>query len=110
MKTIEKGWGREFWIINCDKYCGKILELNGGYSSSYHYHTLKQETFYCLEGELILNLEGTDIPMSGGDEPVTVYPAQLHSFRSVVGAKVLEVSTEHSDEDVVRQDRSHKLD
>ena len=109
MKIVEKAWGREVWIVNCDKYCGKILELNGGFTSSYHYHKIKQETFYCLEGELILDLEGREILMLAGDEPVTIFPRQLHSFRSNSGARILEVSTKHDDSDVVRKCLSYKL-
>lgn len=109
MKIVDKDWGREIWIVNCDKYCGKILELDGGYISSYHCHKIKQETFYCLEGIFILKLEGEEAPMIVGGEPVTIFPGQYHSFRSAVGAKILEISTEHREDDVVRSIPSHRL-
>ena len=25
---VEKGWGSEEWIVNCPKYCGKLLRIN----------------------------------------------------------------------------------
>lgn len=110
MKVVDKKWGNEIWIVNCDKYCGKILELRGGYCSSYHCHNIKQETFYCLEGSLILRLENEEILMVAGGDPITIFPGQFHSFRSVDGAEILEVSTKHSDDDVVRQTTSYELD
>jgi len=109
MKIVNKDWGKEFWIVNCDKYCGKILVLEGGYISSYHCHEIKQETFYCLKGSLVLKLKGKEMLMVAGGEPVTIFPKQFHSFRSAKGAEILEISTEHSDDDVIRKSASHKL-
>jgi len=56
MKTVDKDWGRELWIVNNDKYCGKILELNKGYRCSIHYHKIKDETFYILEGRVLMEI------------------------------------------------------
>jgi mannose-6-phosphate isomerase-like protein (cupin superfamily) len=108
MHIVNKFWGRELWIVN-DKYCGKILELNAGYSSSYHCHRIKQETFYCLEGEFTLRTEGGAQHIVAGDEPTTIYPDTFHSFESNTGAKILEVSTRHDEKDVVRKDKSHPI-
>ena len=47
-KEVKKVWGKELWIVNCDKYCGKLLYLDKGATSSYHYHKEKQETFYVI--------------------------------------------------------------
>ena len=48
----EKGWGYELWIVNNDLYCGKILHFNKGKKCSWHYHKIKQETFYVQKGKL----------------------------------------------------------
>ncbi|GAI09553.1 unnamed protein product, partial [marine sediment metagenome] len=60
MKEVEKVWGNEVWIVNCPLYCGKFLYLDKGAESSYHYHKEKQETFYCLKGQVALTIEGRD--------------------------------------------------
>lgn len=109
MKTVDKLWGREVWLVNNDKYCGKILELNVGYSSSYHCHKVKQETFYCLEGAFTLNLEGEHLHLVAGDEPITIYPNQYHSFWANEPTKILEISTQHDERDVFRKNKSHKM-
>ena len=48
----EKGWGHELWIVNNNLYCGKILHFNKGKKCSWHYHKIKQETFYVQKGKL----------------------------------------------------------
>ena len=56
MEAIEihpKGWGHEKWIVNTDKYCGKILFFEEGKQCSWHYHKLKDETFYVQSGEIL---------------------------------------------------------
>ena len=108
MKIVDKYWGKETWLVNCDKYCGKILELKPGYISSYHHHKFKQETFYCLEGNFTLTLDGNKIQVNKGMEPITIMPGQYHSFGAQTPAKILEVSTTHNDSDVYRQTLSHK--
>ncbi len=47
----KKVWGREEWLVNTDKYCGKFLNVDKGYRSSIHHHRNKDETFYLLEGK-----------------------------------------------------------
>mgnify|MGYP001052504069 CR=1 FL=1 len=107
MKIVDKYWGREIWLVNCDKYCGKILELNPGYVSSYHHHKIKQETFYCLEGSFTLILDSKEIQVSQGMEPITVMPGQYHSFGTQTPTRILEISTKHDDIDVYRRTLSH---
>ena len=47
-----KPWGYELWIVNNNLYCGKILHFNKGKKCSWHYHKVKQETFYVQKGKL----------------------------------------------------------
>ena len=54
IKKVDKVWGSEEWIVNNDKYCGKILNLKKGFRGSVHHHKNKNETFYLLEGRVLL--------------------------------------------------------
>ena len=45
-KFVDKGWGYEKWIANSDEYCGKLLFIKKNHRCSWHYHILKDETFY----------------------------------------------------------------
>ena len=54
IKHVPKGWGYEKWIVNTEEYCGKLLFLNEGKRCSWHYHKLKDETFYLQSGKILL--------------------------------------------------------
>jgi len=54
MKFVSKRWGYELWIENNIKYCGKHLHVIPDHWCSFHYHKNKKETFYVIEGELLL--------------------------------------------------------
>lgn len=99
MKTVKKKWGREEWLVNNDKYCAKFLHVKKGAQSSYHYHPKKQETFYCIDGEIMLTVRGVEFLLT---EPYTLNPSTLHSFFGMTAGCILEISTPHSDDDVIR--------
>ncbi|KKM20313.1 hypothetical protein LCGC14_1646680 [marine sediment metagenome] len=101
LKTIDKTWGEEIIIIN-DEYCSKLLILDRDAKSSYHYHKKKRETFYCIEGYATLTVEGKEYMLAPFTRPKTIEPGELHRFEGITQAVILEVSTHHEDEDVVR--------
>jgi len=103
LKEVKKVWGKEVWIVNCEKYCGKLLYLDKGAVSSMHYHKVKQETFYALSGQTGLHIAGKDYMLNPASRPKTIYPGQEHQFIGFSkGIVILEISTYHSEEDVVR--------
>jgi len=108
MKIVEKPWGNELWLVNTELYCSKILTLKDGVWSSegrYHYHKKKDETFFVLSGEIILDIGGTERLMRPTDTH-RIYPGIRHRFKSQgVEAKVLEISTYHNDNDSYRIDK-----
>lgn len=108
LKDVKKAWGKELWIVNCPQYCGKLLYLDEGAESSIHYHKEKQETFYCLEGQVGLMIEGSDYMLNPFSRPKTVKPGQRHSFMGLTKATILEISTHHDDNDVYRVTQSKR--
>lgn len=52
MHFVSKGWGHERWIVNKDEYCGKLLYFAKERRCSFHYHKLKDETFYLQSGRI----------------------------------------------------------
>lgn len=113
-KMVSKSWGSEEWFENNDLYCGKILTVvKGKYSSkgAFHYHKIKDETFYIIEGTLLLHIVDTEqkatiIKRLEKGDSYRVKPGVLHKFTSLTedGCKFIEVSTTHSDEDSYRVD------
>ncbi|MFA6502903.1 MAG: cupin domain-containing protein [Candidatus Paceibacterota bacterium] len=102
-----KGWGEETWIINTDKYCGKLLTFNKEASFSDHFHVNKDETWYVLEGKLELryynlaNAEKKTAVLTKGDV-VHIPPTKPHQLRALEASVIIEVSTPHDEADSYR--------
>lgn len=114
-KIVNKVWGVEFWIVNTEKYCLKYLKVNPGYLSSIHAHATKDETFIGLTGTLQLNIHtGSgdlhDIHAIHPGETYRIRPEVFHSFQAFNVAWICEVSTHHSDRDVIRLQESKRVD
>ena len=103
----EKIWGSEEWIVNNEKYCGKILNVDKGYKCSYHYHKLKDETFYILKGFVEMTIEGETSLMVTGDT-LRLEPNTKHTFCALKDSKILEISTQHFEDDSYRLTKSGK--
>jgi mannose-6-phosphate isomerase-like protein (cupin superfamily) len=113
-RFVQKVWGEEEWLINTSLYCGKVLYLNPGWQCSLHYHREKDETFHILAGEVMLEV------WTGGQvefihmkymDTYNLPPQTPHRFWSISGpAEILEISTTHSDDDVVRVEDSCRRD
>lgn len=111
IKRVRKKWGYERWIINTPEYCGKELFIKMGNWSSegkYHYHKLKDETFYVIKGNLILDYADENdkfyrIKLKTGSA-FRIRPNMKHRFstKSFWGCTFMEFSTEHRDDDSYR--------
>jgi len=107
-KLVPKGWGFEKWIVNNEKYCGKILYIVKNYKCSWHYHKIKDETFYVQSGRILLEYGyGEDIQWAAktvlevGDSfhiPVNL----KHRMTALEDTELFEFSTQHFDEDSYR--------
>lgn len=106
----KKAWGDELWIVNCEKYCGKILTVNTHWQVSYHHHQIKHETFHILDGYIYFKLDGKEFKMQKG-MTIVIPPFANHSFGglSIYPAQIIEISTTHSENDSYRQDESHYI-
>jgi mannose-6-phosphate isomerase-like protein (cupin superfamily) len=107
LQEVQKGWGKEIWLANNDKYCGKILKFNAGSKFSMHYHVDKEETFYILDGHLKLkyfdlsNAEEKIQDLYSGDI-VDIPQFNPHKIEAVKESTIIEISTHHEDSDSYR--------
>jgi len=109
MMRVQKIWGHEEWLVNTDRYCGKILTLKPGFECSYHYHKEKDETFYILRGLVYIMLEGEEKILRQGDVQ-RILPGQIHKFASLEGiSRMMEFSTHHEDSDSYRETESQAI-
>jgi len=102
VKHVQKVWGYEDWLVNNNLYCGKILHVQRQHCCSYHYHKLKDETFYILKGHVVMELNNNRFDMLQGDV-VRIKPGDKHRFFGIDDTDIIEISTRHFDSD------SHRL-
>ena len=105
---VPKGWGFEKWIVNTEEYCGKLLYFVKGKKCSWHYHKLKDETFYIQSGKILLKYSDGD-EMAYADEIVLnrgdkfhIYRGLRHQMFALEDTELFEFSTQHFDEDSYR--------
>ena len=108
IKIVPKGWGYEKWIVNTEEYCGKLLHFIKGKKCSWHYHKLKDETFYLQEGKLLLKYSEKDdiekaqeLVLERGDK-FHIYRGLRHQMFAMEDTDMFEFSTQHFDEDSYR--------
>ena len=112
VKIVTKVWGHEEWIVNTDKYCGKKLVFKKGYRLSLHYHKIKDETFYLVQGKVLVELVENGVKstkiMTPGDS-IRVLPLVHHRISALENSEVMEFSTHHMEEDSYRIEMSGKI-
>lgn len=111
MKFVPKGWGHELWIWNSPEYCGKLLYMAAGKKLSWHYHILKDETFYIQSGKVRLVYGDTD-DMHQAKEVILekgqnfhVYRGLRHRLYALENSEIFEFSTQHFDSDSIRVEK-----
>ena len=110
VKQVDKDWGHEIWLANNEEenYCGKILYIKEGKSTSMHFHAKKHESFYILEGTLCIHIVDTNTTeitphyIKQGERFVMdrLVPHKLEAHDGPV--KFIEISTFHEDSDSYR--------
>jgi len=108
IKFVPKGWGFEKWLVNNEKYCGKLLFFAKGRKCSWHYHKIKDETFFIQFGKILLKwsyqddiLMADEIVLEKGDT-WHVKIGQRHQMIAIQDTELIEFSTQHLDEDSYR--------
>ena len=108
IKFVPKGWGFEKWIVNNEEYCGKLLYFAIGKKCSWHYHILKDETFYIHSGKISLlysnddNIELANETILKKGDTFHVYRGLRHQMYALEDTELFEFSTQHFDSDSIR--------
>ena len=108
IELVHKGWGFEKWIVNNEEYCGKLLYFVKGKKCSYHYHKIKDETFYVQSGKILLRYGDDDdydnakeIILNPGDK-FHIYRELRHQMEAIEDTEMFEFSTQHFESDSYR--------
>jgi len=108
IKLVPKGWGYEKWIVNTEKYCGKLLHFDQGKKCSWHYHKIKDEVFYVQSGKLLVkysdddDLENVNEAILNQGDNFHVYTGLRHQMIALEETDLFEFSTQHFDSDSYR--------
>lgn len=106
---VEKLWGQERILHNDRGYCMKELTINPGFKSSMHKHIVKEETFFVVAGIATIEFDDVVVELPPGNH-VTIKPGRWHRFwTKSPKCIVVEASTEHYDDDVVRREPSKPM-
>ncbi len=108
IKHVDKGWGWEKWVVNCEEYCGKLLFFKKDKRCSWHYHKLKDEVFYLQSGLMVVkfsendDLENAEQIVLNPGENFHVYRGLRHQMIAIQDSELFEFSTQHFDSDSYR--------
>ena len=108
IKIVPKGWGYEKWIVNTEKYCGKLLFFERNKRCSWHYHKIKDETFYLNMGKIYLwygwddDLAKAEMKIMEPGDSFHVPVGLKHQMIALEDSELFEFSTEHFEEDSYR--------
>lgn len=84
-------------VINRE-YCKKLIILVPGQKHPEQYHQKKEESFQVLHGDVLISIDGVERLTKAGDI-VIVERGKKHTFSSVHGAILEEVSSTHYKDD-----------
>ena len=108
IKFVPKGWGFEKWIVNCEKYCGKLLYFVKGKRCSWHYHKIKDEVFYIQSGKILVRYSYKDdintchVAILESGDNFHVPTGMRHQMEALEDTELFEFSTQHFDTDSYR--------
>jgi mannose-6-phosphate isomerase-like protein (cupin superfamily) len=108
VNIVPKGWGREVWIANGERYCGKILEIRKGKKCSLHFHKIKDESFYLRAGRLLVKVMPS--PAETLSEEFIIEAGQcmdvpvglVHQMEALEDSELYEFSSQHFESDSYR--------
>ena len=112
-RRIEKPWGYELIWAETDEYVGKILHVTAGEALSLQYHEVKDETFFLLEGQLLLQVGSSIEDLSEyrmlEGQSFHMRSQTIHRMIAETDSDILEVSTPHLDDIVRLEDRYGRI-
>ena len=107
--VVKKDWGEEHTLVNELTHCAKLLKIKAGWQSSLHSHPKKDETFFVKLGAVAIEVDGK-IFLAAVDDKIRIPPGTVHRFSTWGNkAELMEVSSHHDDDDVVRQVPSRQM-
>ena len=114
VKRVDKPWGYELVFAVTERYCGKVIFVQGGEQLSLQFHRSKDETIYVQSGRVEFQIcdpgKPVDREVVGPGRSFHLQPGTVHRLRALEDTVVLEVSTPELDDIVRLEDRYGRAD
>jgi NDP-sugar pyrophosphorylase family protein len=101
LNRMDKPWGHEKLLKLTNKRMEKLLFIMAGYRTSFHYHKVKEETFYVVKGAGWIEFENGRQKKFREGTKIHIKPGVIHGTVASKNTLIHEVSTPYL-EDVVR--------
>jgi len=106
---VQKPWGVEQTIAKNKHYSARILKIKNGHRISKHYHVVKDETIYILNGRMMLEVvEGgeSDVKILRDGDVFRIKPNTIHRFcaHCNMDVTILEISGAKVDDEIRIED------
>lgn len=104
----KKGWGYELWLVNNERYCGKVLVFFKDKKCSFHYHKKKHEHFFISKGSFLIkaswedNLDAAEVRRVFAGAVLEIPPLYRHQMIALEDSEITEISTQHFEDDSYR--------
>ncbi len=101
-RKVEKPWGYEILFALTPKYAGKLIFVKKGHRLSLQYHKKKDESFYVLEGQAMIEIEGSDGQLiksvARPGYHIRIPPLIKHRVAAITDTTIIEASTPEMDD------------
>lgn len=75
---------------NLHKHCIGIVDIDPGKSSRIHYHPSVEETYFVLQGQALINIDGAEAIINSGDL-ITIPTSSHHKVTSLSDSEILQL-------------------
>ena len=105
VQKTDKVWGSELLLKRTEQYAMKVLHINSGRNTSYHYHKQSSETWYIVSGTGYIMIDGDRVGARPG-LVVHIAPGKNHQIMALTDMEVVVTSSADLDDTFVLENKN----
>lgn len=105
VQKTDKAWGSELLLKRTEQYVMKVLNINSGRNTSYHYHKKSSETWYVVAGTGYIMIDGGRVGARPG-LVVHIAPGKSHQIMALTDMEVVVTSCAYLDDTFVLENKN----
>ncbi|MEK6898068.1 MAG: hypothetical protein AABX28_01785 [Nanoarchaeota archaeon] len=115
-REILKIWGKEIIMENREEenYCGKQIHIKKGMRTSLHFHKIKLETLFVIQGRILMEMRENghghlqEIVLEE-NQGIYIPRGTIHRIGGLAESVIIENSTYHRDSDSNRIEKNNYI-